>query len=79
MVAVLIGKFPIIRVLYNIIQVSIIIAHALLYALSYTPYAPLPYLIAIQYHTRRGAAPPAYQYYHTGPCSWRSALALPVL
>jgi hypothetical protein len=52
-----------------------------LYALSYlyTPYAPLQYLVAIQYHTRHGAAPPAYQYYHTGPCSWRSALEIQVL
>ena len=38
----------------------------------------IPYL-AIQYHTRHGAAPPAYQCYHTGPCSWRYALAIPVL
>ena len=38
----------------------------------------MPYL-AIQYHARRGAAPPACQYYHAGPCSWRYALALPAL
>ena len=54
---------------------------------AYPPACPLLYTIrahsipylAIQYHARRGAAPPAYQYYHTGPCSWRYALALPVL
>ena len=47
--------------------------------LLYTPCAPLQYSIAIQHHMRRGAAPPAYQHCHTGPCSWRSALAAPVL
>ena len=53
-----------------------ILAHApLACPLLYTIRAhSMPYL-DIQYHTRHGAAPPAYQYYHTGPCSWRYALA----
>jgi hypothetical protein len=56
------------------------LAHApLVWPLLYTPHVPLPCLIAIQCHARRGAAPPAYQCYHTGPCSWRSALASPAL
>jgi hypothetical protein len=33
------------------------------------PCAPLPCLIATQCHARRGAAPPACQHYHTGPCA----------
>ena len=56
----------------------------LLNALSYTPYAPIarlavPSSLAVQYHARHGAAPPEHQFYHAGPCSWRYALATPVL
>ena len=47
----------------------------LLYALSYAPCAP----IATQHHARHGAAPPAHQHCHAGPCSWRYALATPAL
>jgi hypothetical protein len=57
-----------------------LLAHApLACPLLHAPCAPLPCLIATQHHARRGAAPPACQHYHAGPCSWRSALALPAL